>query len=927
MYSYNYSNLDRLRWLAEILKKGYPSRPDSETNEPPLRTYQLWKKTFYEETHKLDDMTELPKSQPKKTYEEDLESEIVRVKMPSRMPFLGYTNVYDNPIGNLDKMGDEVENPSPQSTPQVLPSFEEYTSPVTYSKEVEETLGTPMEVEPLDQTKQDDVGLTNHNISLRSRKVPSFDEPEPQPQPLPSFPSLDINLRDERGPEPPIKPHNPDSFRVKNGNSKKRLVSQGRMVYTGVLPPTTTGRTDVLMALDDAKRLGSHQDKIQIDDLDLEKDMDINWQIAMTAIKIKMSCYKKTSEGARVETTRGRKKARVDGKKCMVGLFDNEKWVNKANLFTPRLVQLNNIRPNLSTASKTIKTGRVNVNTGHGNVSSVSSAGTQFKSGASRFNTGKQHVSSGRMIIHWKHMEHRGIFDRWMFWAHGLVNGPPYLKIFKKYPKWDCYFWRSNGSISGKDEVDVPTNPTLRIHNAHPQSQILGDPNTPVQTRSSLKKITEAHALYGFWLILPNGANGARYKWVYRNKKDERGSRCRNKARMASSRSIDKQEGIDYDEVLAPVAELKLSGGKALYGIAPKAPRAGMLLSSTFLVKLWGYKRGTVKRTVFIQMKQKRFQVYSQAEQGRLLHLSRQGMLLRYSRKFDMLHVKALAINPMETKLPLTKDEEAYDVHQLYHQKVHSLLRHVIADSLQLDDAIHQPDQKIFGNIWKRGFSKGHKTLLPLCCLVATNPYCWDKNIAAQAPTQPIPPPQLYFHHNTTPYPTSTTPTSNYSITKHTTYSVQPTSTTPLFLHLITPPPPPETEPPTALCSTPMWRIHCPPSLLTITCTGSKRYKRRKESTGKKVVSSLDFQEDNTGAEKINTAGEVNAASIEVNTASKVKLGKKAPMLSRRNIQEDKGNRISLQEEASLAEAIRLDKKFSSTKRRGELSKFFLDAL
>ncbi|GJX51079.1 putative ribonuclease H-like domain-containing protein [Tanacetum coccineum] len=45
------------------------------------------------------------------------------------------------------------------------------------------------------------------------------------------------------------------------------------------------------------------------------------------------------------------------------------------------------------------------------------------------------------------------------------------------------------------DEVDVSTNHTLRIHNAHPQSQILGDPNTPVQTRSSLKKITEAHAL------------------------------------------------------------------------------------------------------------------------------------------------------------------------------------------------------------------------------------------------------------------------------------------------------------------------------------------------------------------------------------------------------------------------------------------------
>ncbi|GJV08519.1 hypothetical protein Tco_1346175 [Tanacetum coccineum] len=55
--------------------------------------------------------------------------------------------------------------------------------------------------------------------------------------------------------------------------------------------------------------------------------------------------------------------------------------------------------------------------------------------------------------------------------------------------------------------------------------------------------------------------------------------------------------------------------------------------------------------------------------------------------------------------------------------------------------------------------------------------------------------------------------------------------------------------------------------------TKGRRYKRRKESTGKKVVSSLDFQEDNTGAEKINTAGEVNAASIEVNTASKVNTG------------------------------------------------------
>ncbi|GJR44249.1 hypothetical protein Tco_1312352 [Tanacetum coccineum] len=76
------------------------------------------------------------------------------------------------------------------------------------------------------------------------------------------------------------------------------------------------------------------------------------------------------------------------GKPTRLGTNTNR--VNKANQFTPRPVQLSNIRPNLSTASKTIKTGRVNVNTGHGNVSTVSSAGTQIKSGSSRFNTGKQ---------------------------------------------------------------------------------------------------------------------------------------------------------------------------------------------------------------------------------------------------------------------------------------------------------------------------------------------------------------------------------------------------------------------------------------------------------------------------------------------------------------------------------------------------------
>ncbi|GKA24482.1 hypothetical protein Tco_0710515 [Tanacetum coccineum] len=161
-------------------------------------------------TRKLDDMIELPKSQPKRTYNEDLECEIVMVKMPKCMAWLD-----DEPIGDLDTMEDKVDNPSPQCTPQVLPSIELYTPPVTHPEEVEETIGIPMEVEPLDHMKLEDLGLnTNtHDLFLSSKGFPSVDEPEPQL--LPNFSPLDVNLGDKRGTDPPINPYSPGSFRMK----------------------------------------------------------------------------------------------------------------------------------------------------------------------------------------------------------------------------------------------------------------------------------------------------------------------------------------------------------------------------------------------------------------------------------------------------------------------------------------------------------------------------------------------------------------------------------------------------------------------------------------------------------------------------------------------------------------------------------------
>ncbi|GKA73190.1 hypothetical protein Tco_0779406 [Tanacetum coccineum] len=64
-----------------------------------------------------------------------VENEVVRVKIPKCMAWLD-----DEPIRDLNTMEDKVDNPSPQSTLQVLPSFEVYTPPVTHPEEVEETI-------------------------------------------------------------------------------------------------------------------------------------------------------------------------------------------------------------------------------------------------------------------------------------------------------------------------------------------------------------------------------------------------------------------------------------------------------------------------------------------------------------------------------------------------------------------------------------------------------------------------------------------------------------------------------------------------------------------------------------------------------------------------------------------------------------------
>ncbi|GJZ39008.1 hypothetical protein Tco_0585571 [Tanacetum coccineum] len=140
-----------------------------------------------------------------------VEDDIARILVPRRITWLDY----DEHVDSLSTMDNEVGVTSPEITTQILPSFEVYTPPVTYPEEVDETIGIPMEVEPLDHSKLEDLGLKTytHDLSLTSRGFPSVDKPEPQL--FPNFSPLDVNLGDKRGNDPPINLYSPSSFRMK----------------------------------------------------------------------------------------------------------------------------------------------------------------------------------------------------------------------------------------------------------------------------------------------------------------------------------------------------------------------------------------------------------------------------------------------------------------------------------------------------------------------------------------------------------------------------------------------------------------------------------------------------------------------------------------------------------------------------------------
>ncbi|GJY86136.1 putative ribonuclease H-like domain-containing protein, partial [Tanacetum coccineum] len=207
-------------------------------------------------------------------------------------------------------------------------------------------------------------------------------------------------------------------------------------------------------------------------------------------------------------------------------------------------------------------------------------------SGSEPVNTGKLDPDDSPMPeLEIFHKSETGIFDEASYDEEGVVTD------FNSLPT----------------EIEVSPTPTLRIHNIHPKSQILGDPKSAVQTRSKVQQKSGAHALFSYiqkqqrnnhkdqqhclfayflsqeepkkifealqddswvqamqeellqfklqqvWVLvdLPHGMKVIGTKWVYINKRYERGVVVRNKVRLVAQ-GYTQEKGIDYDEVFAP---------------------------------------------------------------------------------------------------------------------------------------------------------------------------------------------------------------------------------------------------------------------------------------------------------------------------------------------------------------------------------------
>ncbi|GJR40492.1 putative ribonuclease H-like domain-containing protein [Tanacetum coccineum] len=228
----------------------------------------------------------------------------------------------------------------------------------------------------------------------------------------------------------------------------------------------------------------------------------------------------------------------------------------------------------------------------------------------------------------------------------------------------------------------VLTTPNTRIHKDHPIENVIGDVKTSVQTRRMTKPTSEQGFLSAIeptsiakalsnsswveamqeellqfklqqvWILvdLPIRKRAIGTKWVFRNKKDERGIVIRNKARLVAQ-GHRQEEGIDYEEVFAPVARIE-----AIRLFLAYASFMGFLVYQMDVKSAFLYR--TIEEEVYVTQPPG-FKDLDNPD--KVYKVVKDKYVAKILKKFNYIDVKSTS-TPVDLEKPLVKDGDADDV-------------------------------------------------------------------------------------------------------------------------------------------------------------------------------------------------------------------------------------------------------------------------